>query len=543
MATLGDLDQLTGSIAENDRIGVWDTSAGEGYRDKYISPQQVRDIVLGAANTFTADQSISGKLGIGTPSPSQALHLYTATGSIYARIESAQDNADAGLQLSNDNIEWQIVNDKANGFLVFRQMRDVVNLFKLSDTGQLAVGPQGPRYLLDLNAVSNYPAWALLQASGSKEAGVRLKNTLREWLIYNVEDDGRFSIYDNTASAERLSIDASGATTVGGTLGVSGSLLYIDDSNAKVRVGQAGNSGTVGYEFHHASNIKNAIVSVASGTWGRGKLYFIQDMVHDGNSYELSDVKMAIVDGKVGIGTTSPAAALHVANGTIRADSAAASATVLDGRTADYIETPNNRQSIKLGTTNSSPGREIEFGYTNSQTWGQYPAFYISTAGSERLRVSHAGNVGIGTTSPSYKLDVSGDINASGSVRSNGTPLTSDGTLKDAPTPTKAALSKLAAVRGYEFTWSDKARQMGLPEGTQHGLIAQEVEQIFPDLVSEWEVETGEYIEGDDGEQMPVKERIKCIDYARMVPILLEAVRELAARVDALNDTDPTTKE
>ena len=139
------------------------------------------------------------------------------------------------------------------------------------------------------------------------------------------------------------------------------------------------------------------------------------------------------------------------------------------------------------------------------------------------------------TTSPSYKLDVSGDINASGSARANEVPLTSDGTLKDAPTPTKAALSKLAAVRGYEFTWSDKARQMGLPEGTQHGLIAQEVEQIFPDLVSEWEVETGEYVEGENGEQTPMKERIKCVDYARMVPILLEAVRELAGRVDALS--------
>lgn len=224
--------------------------------------------------------------------------------------------------------------------------------------------------------------------------------------------------------------------------------------------------------------------------------------------------------GNVGIGAASPGELLFTQGGNVRFEYSSSSSTM---RYRFVLDSNNNL------TMWFESGQNIQVRRNDG------------VARNMALQPD-GGNVGIGTTSPSYKLDVSGDINASGSVRSNGTPLTSDGTLKDAPTPTKGALSKLAAVRGYEFTWSDKARQMGLPDGVQHGLIAQEVEQIFPDLVSEWEVETGEYVEGENGEQTPMKERIKCIDYARMVPILLEAVRELAGRVDALNDTDPTTK-
>lgn len=236
------------------------------------------------------------------------------------------------------------------------------------------------------------------------------------------------------------------------------------------------------------------------------------------------------ISGKLGIGTASPTTTLHVTRNVLPGAGVSTddTATFEDSvsTTVNLVTATTGISGVYFSDATRARGRVNYNHSTNSML------FY--TAGLRRVTIDSAGNVGIGTDSPSYMLDVSGDINASGSVRSNGTPLTSDGTLKDAPTPTADALTKLAAVRGYEFTWSDKARQMGLPDGVQHGLIAQEVEQIFPDLVSEWEVETGEYIEGDDGEQMPVKERIKCVDYARMVPILLEAVRELAGRVDAL---------
>jgi hypothetical protein len=120
--------------------------------------------------------------------------------------------------------------------------------------------------------------------------------------------------------------------------------------------------------------------------------------------------------GKVGIGTASPEGKLHVFSasaGTVTASSVA-DELVLEGSgdSGLTILSPDNKESnIFLGGPGLSYGGILRWKHSDLQLTlatsvsNAFIAFYTDT-GTERMRITSAGSVGIGTTTPSYGLDI-----------------------------------------------------------------------------------------------------------------------------------------
>lgn len=122
------------------------------------------------------------------------------------------------------------------------------------------------------------------------------------------------------------------------------------------------------------------------------------------------------------------------------------------------------------------------------------------------------------------------DIGVDGSGYSVGGWFTvSDQRLKTDIQPIKSPLEKLMMINGRYYTISTRSMPYGSDEvqvtsRQQYGVMAQEVEQVFPEMVSEKAVFNNS---GDDTVY-------KTVNYTQLVPVLIEAIKELNMKIEEL---------
>ncbi len=139
---------------------------------------------------------------------------------------------------------------------------------------------------------------------------------------------------------------------------------------------------------------------------------------------------------------------------------------------------------------------------------------YTRNAGqlNQQLVLRSNGNVGVATANPGYRLDVAGEAHASGF------PVSSDARFKKNLKQLTNVLEKLEGIRGVSFDWNELYESLGRSTGHREiGVIAQEVEAVFPELVTTW---------GD--------EEYRAVDYSRLTGVFVEAIKELRAENEAL---------
>jgi len=136
-------------------------------------------------------------------------------------------------------------------------------------------------------------------------------------------------------------------------------------------------------------------------------------------------------------------------------------------------------------------------------------------------------NVGIGTKTPAEKLQVIGNILASGTIISS----YSDIRLKDVVEPLKNPLNVIQNLNGFKYKPNDLGKKLGLEDKIEIGLNAQEVLKNIPEIVSIAPFDT---IKEDDEIKSKSGENYLSLRYERIIPYLIEAIKELKKDNDDL---------
>lgn len=315
--------------------------------------------------------------------------------------------------------------------------------------------------------------------------------------------------------------------TVEGTVNQSVQVEMIDrQSNAKKWRLVSGMNNRGGLQFYQATNNIEAVEISPTGNVGIGmvspndKLHVKGNIVveHDGlginlrrpgyDEWAFGQIGMGLSiknqtdnrydfvidgDGKVGIGTPAPSGALEVSRNT--------DPSVIFRNTAPLA--PNNYVRLNMLGGGSEPMLDTNF-------IGAVEGKVVSVS---PLKTMLWFRTNIGNNSAQVAA-----IDELGRMWASSFNVMSDERLKTDSLPLTETLGKLKKINAKSFRWKKNVVGFGAKK-RQIGFYAQEVEAVFPELVTEIAREDGVY---------------KGVDYGAMVPILLEAIKDQQKEIEGL---------
>ena len=390
------------SDATNDNLRI-------GTRGGNMNLFSVTDAGAGAPLAFegTEFHFVTGKVGIGVTDPDQALEIGAA-----GKLKLSRADNSRSMLLYTDNSDGTIETD-VDPILIksAHRIRFSTNganeRMRITETGLVGIGTTAPSRLFNVYSGSDDTAWirATYGTTTMCEIGA---HSAAAYLQSGTGDDIRIS----PAGSTKLIIKVDGKIGIG-TIAPDNILHVYSSASAMIKLQSAAGNNDIGIDFYRGTDLKWEIRNNGNDD----SLFFIPQGQND------ADTKLAIKsDGNVGIGTTSPEAALTVAgpnytHAVFRTNQSTASQRAGGGFSSLGHATATSRFArlfLDADGANFS-GTDYftieKFGNSGEVKFLQYSnanmSFWVNTT-TQAMTIQQDGNVGIGTTAPGAKLHVYG---------------------------------------------------------------------------------------------------------------------------------------
>lgn len=416
-------------------------------------------------------------------------------------------------------------------------------------------GPQGPQGLPGADQQTLSISGNTLSISGGNSITVdgSSSNEYQTLSLGSVSGGNVPVILSGTTAggaSTQVSVDAS-ATNELQTLSVSGSTLSISGGNSVTLPSTGGSGGTLDQAYDFGGAGLGRTITIDAGAVQLNNSGVNTTALEINSSVSNSTAVLANVSG-IGVGfraeSTSPSNTFAAIQANTNSSTSSNSAILGQNAGAGYgvsgqIPATASGLAAVYGNNLRTAGGYGVYGQgfngvVGQTTYGAGYGVYGSNTGTLPLNSLRIGVYGLGfngvygqTTDPvnGWAGYFTADIGSDGAGYALGGWINaSDKRLKSNIVPIKSALSTVKKLNGKYYTITTKTK---LPNGEvktqskqQYGVIAQEIETVLPELVKEKAILINA---GDDT-------LYKTVDYIQLVPVLLEAIKELSGELDAL---------
>jgi hypothetical protein len=421
-STNGYLSSSDWTTFNNKQSALTNPVTGTG-QSGYVTYWNGTNTVAGSTNHFW--DATNNRLGIGLTNPQRSLEIYSATADSHLRLSGAAPSVSMGEAITGSVYQAKFGLATASGqyasgavagdFVIISQTGNTIwansggERMRLNTNGTFSIGNTNSTYNLDVTGTGRFTSnvgigyapntWfsgyiVLEMGSGALVYPANATNT-QLWNNLYIPTSGNVT-YKSTGIGGLLSLGGGGNAATfysapsgtAGTTATLSALLTIANSGAATfssSVTAGAGLNATGYTNSSGANYWE-IGTDANGYY----MNALNRSIGNYNKPAYIDAQKLILNsgsgGSVGIGTTSPSSLL-----TLSSNSTDLSVISTGSSVSSRLILKTNTSEFRLGSS------------TDNACW-----IYDATGAAYRFYINSSGNVGIGTTSPNYKLSVQG---------------------------------------------------------------------------------------------------------------------------------------